>query len=175
MYEEAARRRARRLGAAALLLYATGTLLIVVGIIVVASFALSYLPSILAMHTAPEVTRSIAGLLLVSLCFIFFIYFTLYAGFKGYQVVSSPELSGWDMLVRNLGEVCFAGMLFLTAGAVLTPGAAPLYATVVTFFVASALIMESTLLVPQAHQLVVAGILLIIAATLIIIGKASVY
>ncbi|MCL7402320.1 MAG: hypothetical protein LZ168_06000 [Thaumarchaeota archaeon] len=171
MYEEATRSRARRLGAAALLLYATGTLLIIVGIIVVGSFALSYLSSILALHTAPEATKSIPGLLLVGLGFIFFTYLILYAGFKGYQVVLSPQLSGWDVLVRNLGEVCFAGMLFLTAGVVLTPGAAPLYATVVILFVASALIMGSTLLVPRAHQSVVAGILLVIAATLIIIGE----
>ena len=171
MYEEATRSRARRIGAAALLLYATGTLLIVVGIIVVISSTLSYLSSALVIHITPEVTRSITGLVLMSLGFIFFIYFTLYAGFKGYQVISSPDLSGWDVVVRNLSELYFTTMLFLTAGVILTPGASPLYVTAVTFFTASALIMWSTSLIPQPRQSVVAGILLIIAAVLMIIGE----
>lgn len=172
MYEEAIRLRARRLGAAALLLYAIGVLIIVVGLVVAAGLALSYLPSFpTGMPAAPEVARVIAGIVLMATGLIFFIIFAFYAGFGGRRVVSRVDLSGWDVVVKKLGKLYFIATFLLAIGVIIVPGTSPLYATVIIFLVASLFIMISALLVPHPQRSMAAGILLIIAAVIMIVGR----
>jgi hypothetical protein len=170
VYEDIIRLRARRLGAVALLLYAVGTLITVVGVAAGLAIILSSVPSGPSMPTTPEVVRAIAGVVLMAIGFIFYVYFALYAGFKGRGVVSRTDLSGWGVVVKNLGRLYFIATLLVAIGIIVIPGTSFLYSTAIIFLVSSALFMVSAYLAPSLQRSITAGIILIIASITTIVG-----
>jgi hypothetical protein len=171
MGEDAYRSRARQLGAVSLLLFAIGVLVLAIGAVVGLSVLLSIFP--FGLLPVPEAARIVAGSALIIIGDVFSLLFALYAGFKGRGVVSRPDLSGWELVVKNLGRLYFIATLFVSVGILVIPGTSPIYVSTVLILVSAVLLMVSAHLTPSPQQSMAAGIVLIVASIASLIGVGA--
>jgi hypothetical protein len=177
--EDIFRQSTRRLGAIALILYAFGILIVILGVIVFVSILVStlskYIPPgiiLIGIHIPSDVIRSMIGVALILVGSMFYIIFSLYAGFMGRSVVSKIDLRGWGGLIKVLAILNFIAMLFITIGIFNISMSSFIYRAFTMILISSILILVCAFLIPLQH-LIEAGILLIIAGILAIVAEST--